>query len=80
VGGHLAQDAVTRRVAEAVVDLLEDVDVGQQQREALALGAAGGARRFARPVSGSWLAIWRCWCSAATSRRLRNWIVSISPT
>ena len=36
VGGELAQDAVAGGVAEAVVDLLEGVDVGEQEREALA--------------------------------------------
>jgi hypothetical protein len=47
VGGHLAQHAVAGRVAVAVVDLLEPVDVGQQQREAR-LGVAGAAAVGAR--------------------------------
>ena len=66
--GHLAQQVVAGRVAVAVVDVLEAVEVEDDEREraVVALGARqlevsaeSNARRLAAPVSGSvaaWLA------------------------
>ena len=88
--GDLDERAVAGLVPELVVDLLEAVEVGDEQREraarALVLRELAGVRgprvprRFARPVSGSVLAFARSSRIRASTRSLSSRTTIAAPT